>query len=218
MGYIICMLYMTSYQTHNTKINIILAGDSNVGKTTFFNRIKDITYNGPIPTIGVDFMRFYKKHKDETVKLCIWDTSGQEKYHSIISGYFKKISGIILMFDLNKYETYINLQKWIDLIHDENICEHPHPILLIGNKSELTNIIHPNKDLESLKNNENVIYKELSCINCKYSYLEELIDLLITKILKIKNCKGMLSTEYSDKVKITETKIKNKKKWLCNIF
>lgn len=40
------------------------------------------------------------------------------------------------MFDLSEYSSYINLQNWINLLDYENRCNHEHPILLIGNKSD----------------------------------------------------------------------------------
>lgn len=48
---------------YNKKIKLILVGDSNVGKTTFFYKLQDEQYNYPTSTIGVDFMVMKRKYK-----------------------------------------------------------------------------------------------------------------------------------------------------------
>ena len=178
---------------YDKKIKLVLVGDSNVGKTTFFHKLRDEPYTLPTTTIGVDFMSMSKTYKDEKYKICLWDTAGQEKFQSIVTAYFREACGIILMFDLSKYESYINIQNWLNLLQMSNKCDHEHPILLIGNKSDLKNVI-PNIEIEEFKNKDNVIYKEMCCLNTDKQSLEILIDLLIDKILDIKDkCKGVIN-------------------------
>jgi len=178
---------------YDKKIKLILVGDSNVGKTTFFNKLRDDDYlTLTTTTIGVDFMSMRKKYNNEEFKICLWDTAGQERYKSVITTYFREICGVILMFDLSRYESYINLQNWLNILEYANKCNHNHPILLIGNKSDLKNII-PNEELEKFKQTKNVIYIEMSCINTNRQSLENLLDLLINKISEIPHdCKGIV--------------------------
>lgn len=197
------------------KLKLIIVGDSDVGKTTFFNKLREEQYLNPTTTIGVDFMAMNREYKDEKYKLCLWDTAGQEKFQSIVTTYFRDICGIILMFDLSQYETYINIQNWLNLLEMFNQCKHDHPILLIGNKSDLKNII-PNEEIEKFKQKDNVIYKEMSCLNSDKQSLEILIDLLIDKILQIKdNCKGVIRYNEEKEKLQTKQKSKKKKKFCC---
>jgi small GTP-binding protein len=208
------IIYMSKiFIEFDKKLKLIIVGDANVGKTTFFYKLRDEPYTNPTTTIGVDFMAINKKYKDEKYKICIWDTAGQEKFQSIVTTYFREACGIILMFDLSKYESYINIQNWLNLLEMSNQCNHNHPILLIGNKSDLKNII-PNEELEKFKNKDNVIYKELSCLNTNKQCLEILIDLLIDKILDIKDyCKGVI--RYNDEKEKIPIKEKSKKRNNC---
>ena len=196
------------------KIKLIIVGDSNVGKTTFFHKLRDEPYNNPTSTIGVDFMAISKNYKNEKYKICIWDTAGQEKFQCIVTTYFREACGIILMFDLSDYGSYINLQNWLNLLTDSNKCNHEHPILLIGNKSDLKNII-PNIELEKVTQKDNVIYREISCLNTDKQSLENLIDLLIGKVLDIKDyCKGVINYT-DDKEKLSIKEISKKRNNCC---
>ena len=80
---------------------IIFLGDANVGKSTL---LASLTYQHPPttyePTIGVDFGTYSTTIDDDTIKAHIWDTAGQEYYHSITSRYFKDVAGAVFVFDL----------------------------------------------------------------------------------------------------------------------
>jgi GTPase SAR1 family protein len=50
------------------KVKIVLAGDTNVGKTTLFNKLRHEDYVKETPTIGVDFTVLRKKINNEKNK------------------------------------------------------------------------------------------------------------------------------------------------------
>lgn len=213
------IIYMNNiFIEYDKKIKLILVGDSNVGKTTFFNKLRDEPYSNPTSTIGVDFMAINREYKEEKMKICLWDTAGQEKFKSIVNTYFREASGIILMFDLSEYSSYINLQNWLNMLAYENKCSHEHPILLIGNKSDKKNII-PNQELEQFKQKENVIYKETSCLTVDKKCLENLIDLLLEKILNLNGiCKGVVKYNEKEEKIIQKGKEENQKKGCCQFI
>jgi len=205
------------------KIKLILVGDSCVGKSTFFNVLKNGDFTDSQATIGVDFQNMIKTINDEIIKICIWDTAGQEKYKSIIRSYFRDIAGIILMFDLTKRQTFLNIQNWLNLIESENKCNHSHPILLLGNKRDLYS--NDDDELDNLikewSNKEFVIYKEISCFNNNRVYLEALLNLLIQKIITSHiECKGVINYNYTyDNTYDNTFTIKKKIDMnCCNIF
>lgn len=76
--------------------------------------------------------------KETEIKLDIWDTAGQEKYRSLISGYFKNSLGCVLVFDLTQPKCFDGItQIWLDMINREspsNICK-----VLLANKVDLIN-------------------------------------------------------------------------------
>lgn len=121
-----------------SKYKLVFLGDQNVGKTTlisqFVYRHVDKNYE---PTIGIDFLTKKIDVDDSEVKLQLWDTAGQEKFHSIISSYARDSFLAVILFDIENESTFLKIDKWInDLIriHD---TEKKIKILLVGNKTDL---------------------------------------------------------------------------------
>jgi small GTP-binding protein len=60
--------------------------------------------------------------KDKKIKFEIWDTAGQEQYHSIAKMYFLDASVCILVYDITARKSFEELKKfWIDEIRE--VCE-----------------------------------------------------------------------------------------------
>ena len=162
---------------------IVLAGDSNTGKTHFFNLLSDKNIDYLSSTIGTDLIVLYKELFGKTVRVNVWDTAGQERFQSIIQHYFREIVGYILFFNINNVESFQSLERWIKNINFENRCEHHHPILLIGNKNDLENNVNP-IDIIELTEQYNLIYIETSLINNKIN-IQDIIELFLEKIYKM---------------------------------
>ena len=162
---------------------IVLAGDSNTGKTHFFNLLSDKNIDYLSSTIGTDLIVLYKELFGKTVRINVWDTAGQERFQSIIQHYFREIVGYILFFNLNNVESFQSLERWIKNINFENRCEHHHPILLIGNKNDLENNVNP-IDIIELTEQYNLIYIETSLINNKIN-IHDIMELFLEKIYKM---------------------------------
>ncbi len=65
----------------------------------------------------------------------IWDTAGQERYRAITNAYYRNAVGALLVYDISKYSTFENIERWFSELRDhadDNIC-----VLLVGNKSDL---------------------------------------------------------------------------------
>ena len=99
--------------TFDYTFKIILIGDHDTGKTTFFRTINYLDLSFIPTTIGVDFFTKYIKKENRTIKVNFWDTAGQERFRSIVVSYFKNISGILLFFNLNNINTFISLENWL---------------------------------------------------------------------------------------------------------
>jgi predicted GTPase len=69
-------------------IKLLLIGDSGVGKSCLLLRYSDDSFTSSfIATIGIDFKIKSIMCGESKVKLQIWDTAGQEKYHSLARKY-----------------------------------------------------------------------------------------------------------------------------------
>jgi small GTP-binding protein len=162
---------------------IVLAGDSNTGKTHFFNLLSDKNIDYLSSTIGTDLIVLYKELFGKTVRVNVWDTAGQERFQSIIQHYFREIVGYILFFNINNVESFQTLERWIKNINFENRCEHHHPILLIGNKNDLEHNVNQ-IDIIELTEKYNLIYIETSLIYNKIN-IHDIIELFLEKIYKM---------------------------------
>ena len=137
------------------RYKIVLMGDSKVGKSSVFNKLNNIVSYTTTTTIGVDFCSLIKNIRGKNIKICLWDTAGQEKFKVMIRSYFREIAGVILVFDLTDNLSFENTKNWIKLLDLENKCDHDHPILLLGNKSDKTPIDVPSSDIEKLCKGKN---------------------------------------------------------------
>tara|TARA_B110000858_G_scaffold183633_1_gene224150 strand:- start:639 stop:1256 length:618 start_codon:yes stop_codon:yes gene_type:complete len=202
---------------YDYKYKIVLIGDSKVGKTSFFNRInQNITFS-TTTTIGVDLCTVSRIIDDKNIRICLWDTAGQEQFQSIVRNYFREVCGAILMFDLSDYSTFKHVEHWIKLLQFENTCRHTHPIMLLGNKSDKNKNNVPSEEIENLCIEGNIIYNEISCKNDNITTLEKIFTSIVEKIYlnKYECCRGIHDCNKNTTV-ITNKIIKNNK-WMCCI-
>lgn len=91
------------------------------------------------PTVAVDFCgKVVSLHDGTKVKAQIWDTTGQEKYKSLVSQHYRKALGAMLVFDLTKKESFLSIQRHL---YDLRQWSEPDCVgYLIGNKLDLIEI------------------------------------------------------------------------------
>lgn len=93
---------------------MLLLGDSAVGKTSFILRFTEGNFaEDSLTTIGLDTKKKFLKRNGKKIQLDIWDTAGQERFRSIAKNCYKGADGILLMYDISKKKTYINIKEWI---------------------------------------------------------------------------------------------------------
>jgi len=75
---------------YNYLFKFVLVGEAFVGKSCLMTRFVDDRFEQSTePTIGVEFGTRTIPISNNMVKIQIWDTAGQENYHSITRSYFK---------------------------------------------------------------------------------------------------------------------------------
>ena len=116
---------------------VLLLGDTNVGKTCFLFKYTDNTFHeNHIATIGLDYrVKKIKLKNGKEISLQIWDTAGQDRFRAITKNYYKGAHGIVLIYDITNNQTFENVSKWVNQIHEEvslNVV-----IFLAGNKLDL---------------------------------------------------------------------------------
>ena len=121
---------------------IILIGEARVGKTSIRKRYMGQGYSTNYHvTLGADFSSksieiLTKDSKKENVRFTIWDIAGQVTYDAIRRRFLASTSGIILVCDLSKIDTFHMLTSWLGEVWKINKTRSI-PILLIGNKTDL---------------------------------------------------------------------------------
>ena len=129
---------LTTYDARLAPLSsqLLLIGDSGVGKSCLLLRFADDTYTESyISTIGVDFKIRTVDLDSKVIKLQIWDTAGQERFRTITSSYYRGAHGIIVTYDVTDQESFNNVKQWLNEI-DRYVNEHVNK-LLVGNKCDL---------------------------------------------------------------------------------
>jgi small GTP-binding protein len=122
------------------RYNIILVGDCSVGKTSIINRFIDNRFNRSIKTtINIEFkIKSIKLDPNTVVDLKIWDTCGEERFHSITKNFYHEADGIFIVFDLGNFKSFSNIKIFLNDIKD--ICNiKKKSIMIIGNKNDIPN-------------------------------------------------------------------------------
>ena len=110
-------------ETKATNYKVVIVGKSAVGKSSLMFRFTDDRFNeNYLTTIGVDFKFRSFKLKEQSYKLQIWDTAGQEKYQTITKTFYKGAHAVIVVFDLTNKKSFDDLkEQWFPEI--ENNCD-----------------------------------------------------------------------------------------------
>lgn len=122
------------------EIKIIILGEYNVGKTSLIDRYinnKFSTNNFP-PTLSLqNNIKKIKIDEYKSIKLNIFDTSGEERYSILTKNYFTDAYGALLVFDLCNKNSFEKIKKWLN----ELLSHTPKDIIycIIGNKSDKKN-------------------------------------------------------------------------------
>jgi Ras-related protein Rab-7A len=72
------------------KINIIVIGDGEVGKTSLLNNYSNKRFtNQHIKTVGVDFIKKNIVIEGTDIEIKLWDTAGQERFKTITYQFYR---------------------------------------------------------------------------------------------------------------------------------
>lgn len=121
------------------EIKVILLGNSGVGKTSIINRYVNNVYNSNCETTLGSTYSTREVIKDNVIyKLNLWDTTGQEKYHSITNLFIKGSSIVILVYSIDLLSSFEGLNYWYNSIK-ENLEGNNYVLAVVGSKSDLIN-------------------------------------------------------------------------------
>ena len=194
---------------------ILFLGGIGVGKTCIINRyVKNIFINDQTPTIGIDYKSKIVIYDSKNIKLKIFDTSGQERFHTLTKNYYRGADGIIMVFDLKRSETFDELTYWMEEIN-KNCDKNKIGLILVGNKND------GNLDERKISREQgnkiaelyNFIYIETSAVT--NDNIKECFDLMVKTLFEknVNDCNNIKNNnEEKEDIDIDKNKEVNDKK------
>lgn len=125
---------------YDLTVRLCVVGDFGTGKTALLRKLQNpstkLETQKLTPTIGIDFVSTIIEIDGKKIKLCIWDTAGQEAFMAISRTFYRNVAGFVYVFSLSDYKTLKQLDKWDNEIN--KYCENPYSQkIVVGNKSDL---------------------------------------------------------------------------------
>ena len=149
-------------KNYNYLLKYIIIGDASVGKSNLLMKFTENKFNESYQaTIGVEFGAKNLDINKKTYRIQIWDTAGQENFHSITRSYYKNSVCAMVVYDITSRKSFDNVLNWIEEV--QNNSSKTILIVLVGNKIDLKE----NRDIsfdegKELANRNGIIFMETS--------------------------------------------------------
>ncbi|XP_060644710.1 ras-related protein Rab-13-like isoform X1 [Drosophila nasuta] len=130
-----------------SRFDVMLLGDSGVGKTSLLMRIMDektIELKKTSNTTGPEQMIKTIVLPDAYIRLNICDTPGPERFIHLLRTYYKNCQGALLVYDIQNRKSFERVQDWVFTLREEISSEFV--IVLAGNKMDMENNRHVSKE------------------------------------------------------------------------
>jgi len=123
------------------KVKLCLCGEGAVGKTSLIARyVHDVFDDKYLITLGTKVTKkeMSFNHPDDGtpvhITCMIWDVVGQQAYRSFMPNFYKNASGLIMVFDLTRRETFTALEDWRKFVWENS---GDVPAIVLANKTDL---------------------------------------------------------------------------------
>ena len=192
------------------EIKVILLGDSGVGKTCIINRYINDEFNpNSKTTLGSNASSKVIKRGQVSYILNLWDTTGQEKYHSITNLFIKGSNIVILVYSIDLLESFKGLDYWYKSVQ-EKLGGNKYVLAIVGSKSDLIKNEEEEVSEEEAKKfaeEKNAIFKLVSSKEDPEG-INNLFNTLLDELIK----KNYLNENENENYVITRKNIVNKEK------
>ena len=151
--------------SYDKTIQLLVIGDSSVGKTSLITRYTNGTFKEEyLATVGLDYYSKVEAINNQTINIKLWDTAGQERYKALTQNYFRNAEGVLLTFDVTNTDSFNNLKDWIGSIKTNMESKNIFlPLIIVGNKIDMEDAREINKeDAEKFVSDNNYKYFETS--------------------------------------------------------
>ncbi|XP_044073060.1 ras-related protein Rab-17-like [Siniperca chuatsi] len=167
------------------RVKMVLLGSSGVGKSSLALRFSKDEFKCTSPTVGCAYLTRVVHLSEVTLRFEIWDTAGQEKYHSVTPLYYRGAHAALLVYDISKKETFIRAQVWLKELEKQYIPEST-VIWLVGNKGDLAQDRQVSvQEGQSLANDRGLFFTETSALSG-----DQISQLLVAVAHRVYKCIG----------------------------
>lgn len=144
---------------------MVLLGSSGVGKSSLALRFGKNEFRSTSPTVGCAYVTQMVHLSDVSLRFEIWDTAGQEKYHSVTPLYYRGAHAALLVYDISQRETFIRAQVWLKEL-EKHYIPGSTVIWLVGNKGDLAQERQVSlQEGQSLANDRGLFFTETSALS-----------------------------------------------------
>ena len=152
---------------------IYLIGKKGVGKSTFIKSFSPYKFDTNTKlTIGVDLLRYdypiKPSDKNKFISFQIWVSNLDRRFEALESNYLTGSQVILIMFDISNLTSLNGIDSWMEVIR-KRFPKYNVPIMLLGNKVDLTEHLKPAKALANsiVKRFDLMGYYEISPLKSK---------------------------------------------------
>jgi len=169
---------------YDEEIKIIILGETGVGKSNIIVRYSGGQFDpDSLPNNCSSFISKFYNFGDKIYRINVWDTAGQEKYHSLTKLFVKDSQIALLVYAINDYNSFEKLDFWYNTVKDacENIL-----FCVIGNKIDLyMDEKVDEKEARQKAKEYNANFGLTSCLNDDAG-IDEIIENLVKEYIQSK--------------------------------
>lgn len=129
---------VVKYLPSEYRFKVVMLGDGAVGKTALTMRFTEDYFESDYKrTIGSDFAikRIDVPSRDATVTVQVWDLAGQQRFEVVRQSFYRGARGGLLVYDVTRRRTFINLDRWRKEAFDS--LNREIPLIVVANKIDL---------------------------------------------------------------------------------
>ena len=170
-------------------------------------------------TVGVDFhIKMVHLQNAASIKVQLWDTGGHVSFRGVIEEFCRKACGLVVVYDITNRKSFNIIPDYISTFREKNLCEGEcsHPILIVGNKSDL----HKRREISTWEGSnfaqkKGYLFVELNCFHYEeiemafYNYIQHIYENTM-----LYSCQGIQQGIKIDK----KNKFRDKSSKFCSIM
>jgi small GTP-binding protein len=141
---------------------IVFLGEGRVGKTSIGRRWSEDRFDpGTRSTVAAAFFQKNVTTKNgKSINIMLWDTAGQEEFHSLAPIYYKDAHAALLVFSVVDRTSYDRMVQWRNELFSSR--REDIKFVVVGNKIDLKDRVIETKMGEQFARENNAHYFEVS--------------------------------------------------------